>query len=129
MAYVAVAIGGFLGACLRYGISEWVGTFGGFPISTMSINILGSFFLAWFYTVTSRYVMINPYVRLGIGTGFVGAFTTFSTFTADTWKLLAAGFPVSSIWYLILSLVIGLIAAYLGFALGEWQYQKRVVHE
>ncbi len=127
MAYFAVAIGGFLGACLRYGIAEWLGTFHGFPISTMIINIVGSFFLAWFYTVTSRYVKVHPNIRLGIGTGLVGAFTTFSTFTLDSWRLLAAGFETSAFWYVVLTLLIGLLTAYMGYQLGEWQFRKRVV--
>jgi fluoride exporter len=127
MAYIAVAIGGFLGACLRYGLSEWLGTMNGFPGSTLIINVFGSFFLAWFYTITSEHMTVNPNLRLGIGTGLVGAFTTFSTFTVDTWKLLSLGLFSSAFWYVILSLVLGLAAAYIGYFLAEWPFRIRVV--
>jgi fluoride exporter len=127
MAYIAIAIGGFLGACLRYGIAEWLGTMNGFPLATLTINVSGCFFLAWFYTISSEHVTINPILRLGIGTGLVGAFTTFSTFTVDTWKLVSLGLVNRAFWYVILSLVLSLAAAYFGYLLAEWPYRLQVV--
>lgn len=122
MTYLAVAIGGFIGACLRFGISEWMGTVNGFPLSTLLINIFGSFFLAWFYTMTSEYWRINPHVRAGIGTGFVGAFTTFSTFTVEVWNLLRSGENIYAFLYLSLTIVFGLCFAIVGYWLA---YQQR----
>lgn len=127
MAYIAVAIGGFFGACLRYGLAEWLGTINGFPGSTLIINVFGSFFLAWFYTITSEHVTVNPNLRLGIGTGLVGAFTTFSTFTVDTWKLVSLGLFNQAFWYVFLSFLLGIIAAYSGYLLAQWQYRLQVV--
>jgi CrcB protein len=121
VAYLAVAAGGFLGAVARFLISEGLGTWHGFPFATWLINAVGSFFLTWFYTLTQERILIHPYLRLGIGTGFVGAFTTFSTFTADFWKLVQAGLWGYAVTYTILSFVGCLAAAALGLALAAWQ--------
>ncbi|MCL6625671.1 fluoride efflux transporter CrcB [Alicyclobacillus shizuokensis] len=121
MPYLAVALGGGIGACLRYLISEWVGTVHGFPAATLGINLAGSFFLAWFYTITLERVAIHPHLRLGIGTGLVGAFTTFSTFTSEVWSLLAAHAYLWALLYVLLSFVGGLALAALGFFLAHWQ--------
>ena len=90
MPYLAVAIGGFVGAVLRFGLAEFLGTWHGFPIATFLTNLSGSFLLGFFYTLTLERFPIHPHIRLGVGTGLVGAFTTFSTFTAETWELLMA---------------------------------------
>lgn len=127
MAYLAIALGGFIGACLRFGFSEWLGTFHGFPYATLLINVVGSGFLAWFYTRTSEGWIIPPNVRLAIGTGVVGAFTTFSTFTVDGWKLLAASFTWLSLLYVLLSLVFSLACAFLGYGIAWRQSQLRFV--
>jgi len=127
MTYVAVAIGGFIGACLRFGLSEWLGTYHGFPYSTLLINVIGSGFLAWFYTRTSEGWLISPNLRLGIGTGLVGAFTTFSTFTVDAWKLLAANYSWLALLYILLSLLLSIGFAMAGYTLAWRQSQLRFV--
>ncbi|MDQ0190516.1 fluoride efflux transporter CrcB [Alicyclobacillus cycloheptanicus] len=125
MAYLAVAIGGFIGACLRFVISEMIGTVHGFPLATLCINVTGSFFLAWFYTITLERIPIHPHLRLGVGTGLVGAFTTFSTLTVDTWKLVEAGMYTDAALYVTLSFVLGLAAAGFGYALAARQSRLR----
>lgn len=84
MNVVAVGIGGFLGAILRYKVGEWIDTENGFPLETLVVNLFGCLFLAWFFTITTKRWNINPKLKLGIGTGFIGAFTTFSTFSIET---------------------------------------------
>lgn len=121
MAYFAVVLGGFLGACARFAISEWLGTVHGFPLATLLINLVGSFFLAWFYTLTAERIAINPILRIGIGTGFVGAFTTFSTFSVEVWNLYKAGDVKMALLYLLLSFIGGLFAALFGYWLAQRQ--------
>ncbi|MCL6548430.1 MAG: fluoride efflux transporter CrcB [Alicyclobacillus sp.] len=115
MPYLAVAIGGLLGACARYAVSEWVGTYQGFPVATLLINLSGCFVLAWFYTITLERLTVHPLFRLGAGTGFIGAFTTYSTFTVETWKLVQAGAWTAAAGYLLASLVGGLLAGWAGY--------------
>ncbi|MCL6631043.1 MAG: CrcB family protein [Alicyclobacillus herbarius] len=121
MPYLAVALGGCIGACLRYLISEWVGTVHGFPVATLVINWSGSFFLTWFYTVTLERVSIHPHLRLGIGTGLVGAFTTFSTFTTEVWTLIVARAYLWAGLYVLASFLGGLLLAAAGFYIANRQ--------
>lgn len=125
MAYLAVGIGGFLGAITRWAITEWMGRPHGFPLATLLINLTGSFVLAWFYTFTVERVRVHPALRLGIGTGFIGAFTTFSTFTVDSWQLWKSGLILQVAGYVSLTVVGGLFAAFLGYSLAIRQSQLR----
>lgn len=91
MSYLAVAIGGFFGSVARYAVGLWFadlvrGT--GFPWGTLVINLLGCFVLALFLTVALDVLVVSPFIRLGVSTGFIGAFTTFSTFSLETVQLL-----------------------------------------
>jgi fluoride exporter len=125
--YVAVALGGFIGAVLRYVISEWWGTQHGFPLATLVINLAGSFFLMWFYTLTLDRFPIHPHVRLGIGTGLVGAFTTFSTFCVETWKLIESAEYVTAGLYVASSLFGGILLSAIGYFLARRQTELRMV--
>ncbi|SFU94148.1 fluoride efflux transporter CrcB [Alicyclobacillus macrosporangiidus] len=127
MPYLAVAIGGLLGAVARYLISEWVGTLHGFPVATLIINIAGSAFLSWFYTLTLERLPVHPHLRLCIGTGFVGAFTTFSTLTVDVWNLTAAQLYGWAGLYLLLTFAGGLLAAAFGYWVASRQAALRWV--
>jgi CrcB protein len=91
MSYFAVAIGGFLGAIARYIVGQWFTDLvrvTGFPWGTLIINLLGCFVLSLFLTVALDLLVISPFIRLGVSTGFIGAFTTFSTFSLETVQLL-----------------------------------------
>src|SRR5436190_21381098 len=90
-----VGLGGFLGANARYWIGGWVQARWGsaFPWSTFVINVTGSFILGLFMTlVTERYAVPKaPVLRLLVAIGFVGAYTTFSTFEFETLSLVTTG--------------------------------------
>jgi CrcB protein len=105
-----VGAAGFAGALARFGAGRLVGTFWGgqFPLGTFLINVTGSFFLGWFYTFVERRPSIPETVRLAVATGFVGAYTTFST-----WMYEEAGTN------LLGSLGVGLVAVWLGIVLGR----------
>lgn len=115
MAYLAVAAGGFIGAILRYGVSEWLGTLNGVNIATLLTNWAGCLVLGWLNTMTSTHLPIHPHLRLAIGTGMIGAFTTFSTFTVDAWKLFQNGQIEQSLGYILLSVLGGLFCTYFGY--------------
>lgn len=119
MNVVAVGIGGFFGAILRYIIGEWIHTENGFPLGTLIINLAGCFFLAWFFTITAKRWNINPKLRLGIGTGFVGAFTTFSTFSIETLNLIVHHQMIFAFTYVLLSIIGGIGLAFAGAKLAN----------
>jgi len=120
MVYLAVSLGGFLGSCIRYLLGEWFGTYYGFPLTTLIINIIGSFVLAWFYTLTLERLPIHPHIRTGIGTGLIGSFTTFSTFSIDSWKLYQSGEYLYALLYVLLTLGLGLLFAWFGYRSGRF---------
>ncbi|WP_287154982.1 fluoride efflux transporter CrcB [Candidatus Solincola tengchongensis] len=91
--YLLVAIGGMLGAVARYGLSGWISnrTDGGFPYGTLAVNLLGSFIIGFFLILALERFSWSPGVRLFFAVGFLGAFTTFSTFSYETVELLREG--------------------------------------
>ena len=98
MKFIAIAIGGFFGAISRYEVGVLFSPFvreTGFPWGTLMINLVGCFVLALFLTLTLDLLTINPLIRLGASTGFLGAFTTFSTFTMESIRL----FEAEQYWY------------------------------
>ncbi|MGG2073493.1 MULTISPECIES: fluoride efflux transporter CrcB [Lysinibacillus] len=108
--FIAVGIGGIFGAISRYSLSVIIPNTGPFPLTTLFINLLGCFCLAWLFT---SFTKRTPIV-LGIGTGFCGAFTTFSTFSLETLLLLENGEWLQAILYVVVSVVGGLACAWLG---------------
>jgi len=118
MNILAVGIGGFFGSTLRYTIGEWIHSPNGFPLGTMIINLLGCLILAWFFTITSKKWQINPTIKVGIGTGFVGAFTTFSTFSVETLNLINHHQIGFAILYVLVSVFGGIGFAFAGAKLG-----------
>ncbi|GED14152.1 fluoride efflux transporter CrcB [Aneurinibacillus migulanus] len=123
MVYLFIGLGGILGAVLRYGIGTWSGiqTETGFPLPTLLINLAGCFILAFFYTITTTRFTVHPHFRTSFGTGFVGSFTTFSTFGYETLELLQSGRYGLAAIYIALSLIGGYILAYAGIVLGSYE--------
>lgn len=119
----AVGVGGFFGAILRYSVGEWIHTMNGFPLGTLMINLLGCLFLAWFFTITTKRWNINPNLKLGIGTGFTGAFTTFSTFSVETLNLINNHQLLFAFLYVLLSVLGGIGLAITGAKLASVNVQ------
>jgi len=120
MKYISILIGGASGALLRYYISiipyKYINT--SFPIGTFIVNISGSFLIGFLWGISEN-ILIPTNIRFLIFTGFIGAFTTFSTYTLESFKLLQNGqfkFGMSNI---ILSPIIGLIGLFIGYALAK----------
>ena len=116
----AVALGGALGAPARYGISLAVDiTPGTFPWGTFWANISGSLALGFFLALMLRRFPATRYLRPFVATGFLGSYTTYSTFAVETDLLLRNGRTGVALAYVTGSLVAGLIAAWVGGRLGR----------
>ena len=90
---LAVGLGGFVGAVARYSLAGWVQQWSGsrFPAGTMLVNLVGCFAIGAFMAATQERVPLAPETRLFVTLGFLGSFTTFSTFGYETVELLRAG--------------------------------------
>lgn len=108
-----IALFAFIGGSLRLMISQLVPTFN-FPVATLGINLIGSFVLAWLTGMVGRSHHLPPRLNLALGTGMVGAFTTFSTLTLDMYHLLLNHHWWLAAGYVLLSLVGGTLMAWLG---------------
>jgi CrcB protein len=117
---LAVAAGGALGAVLRFVIAtlcgRWFG--GGFPVGTFVINITGSLLLGWFVAVIQERLTVSDTLRLAVAVGFLGAYTTFSTFAYESNSLLEDGSGLKATFNMLGSLALGLVAIRLGIMLG-----------
>ncbi len=118
--WLSIGAFGFFGAMARYGIARLFGRFSAlFPFGTFFINITGCFILGWFLTWAQPRMNIPDPIRLGIAVGFVGAYTTFSTYMFESDRMLSEGQAVRGMLYILGSVMIGIIAVRLGVILGQ----------
>ncbi|KXG44100.1 fluoride efflux transporter CrcB [Tepidibacillus infernus] len=126
MIYFVVGLAGVIGSLLRYYLglsihSWWITSF---PLATLMINYLGSFTLGWFNERITQSYSVPEWLRLGFGTGLIGSFTTFSTFSVETMTLMNQGLWEMAFVYVLLSMVGGLLFAYFGFRVAYFQLRK-----
>jgi fluoride exporter len=114
--YVTIAIFGTLGCWARYGMTNLIQAVYGkeFPYATLSINVGGSFLMGFLFIETLERLTVSPELRTGILTGFIGGYTTFSTFEMEIFLLVEQGRSLGGILYLVLSVVLGFAAAFSG---------------
>ncbi len=122
-----VGLAGFIGAILRFGVSTGVNRIAAtnlpamikpLPAGTLAVNLTGCFFLALVLTwMKDKHV--SDGMRLAVTVGFLGAYTTFSTFAVEVYQLWKSNQPSHGPIYLTLSVVGGLMAVWLGMALGH----------
>jgi CrcB protein len=115
--YILVGLGGFAGANARYVTAKWVGSLveGRFPLGTFLINVSGSFLLGLLGAVIAQKALPNADgLRLALGVGFLGAYTTFSTFEFETHALFEDGVWLTAVTNMFLSLFVGLLAVRFG---------------
>jgi CrcB protein len=120
---LAIALGAIAGALSRYYVGLWftqlLGI--GFPYSTLFINVSGCFAMGFLATLSlERVITIHPDVRLLLTTGFLGSYTTFSTYELDIAALLQERKLASDLIYWLGSSVLGLLGLQLGSALAEF---------
>ncbi|MBM7645575.1 CrcB protein [Scopulibacillus daqui] len=126
MIYWYVGIGGIIGALLRYGVSLAFNSFwsGVFPMATLTTNLLGSCVLGWLTSYLSKNKRLSKELYTGLGTGIIGSFTTFSTFSVETVKLMENAHLGLAFLYVMVSLFGGLLLSYAGYRAGEKMLQR-----
>jgi CrcB protein len=120
--YILVGVGGFVGANARFLVARAVGALfeTRFPLGTFVINISGSFLLGILGAIVAQKVMpSSEAMRLALGVGFLGAFTTFSTFEFETHALLEDGSWLTAAVNMFASLLVGLIAVRAGIVVAK----------
>jgi fluoride exporter len=116
-----VGLGGFLGAATRYLVDGWVSaaTGGTFPWGTLAINLSGSFILGVLFAIATERAILPADVRPAVMIGFVGAYTTFSTWMLESARLIEDGALAAAFLNVGGSVVLGIIAIFLGLAVGR----------
>ncbi len=115
-AMVALSAGGSSGASARYVVDTWATDRWGsaFPWATLLVNVLGSLVLGFYLTLVTERVADRAATRLFVATGFLGAYTTFSTFSYEVVQHIQRGEPLRVSAYVAVSLVAGLLAVVIG---------------
>ena len=121
MQLVLLGLGGFAGAVLRWLVDGWVSERNptAFPLGTLAINLTGSFVLGALFAWVIERNVLPPDVRLPLMVGFLGAYTTFSTFMLESWRLIEEGAYALAAANLVGSVVLGLVAVVAGLAVGR----------
>jgi CrcB protein len=118
---LGIGIGGATGAVTRYRLGRLVmGRWGRtFPLGTFLINISGAYLLCFLTALATGRLHLNPALFTALTTGFLGAYTTFSTFANETVSLLEDGEVPNALIYLLASVLTGLAAGWLGYLTGS----------
>ncbi len=116
-----IAVGGSLGAVARYliNISPLASMLDKFPLPTFVINIVGSFLIGFLMIVFADKFVVNENIRMAVIVGFLGAFTTFSTFEMEVFGLVREREFITGFLYLFLSVFAGFVGVVAGVALGR----------
>lgn len=119
---IAISLGAIAGALSRYYLTLWfTNRWGfGFPYGTFFINISGCLIMGFFASLAmEKTVLISPEIKLIVATGFLGAYTTFSTFGLDTIGLLQSGNWLAATGYFFGSTILGVISVQLGMIIAR----------
>lgn len=122
MPLILIGIGGFAGAVTRYVVDGVVSerTGGSFPWGTLAVNLTGSFVLGLLFALTTERAILPAEIRGPILIGFIGAYTTFSTYMLETWRLAESGALGLAVANLAGSTLLGMIAVVAGLAVGRY---------
>jgi len=116
---IAIFLGGGCGALSRYLIIDQINKISSnsFPYATILVNVLGAFLIGIIYYLLISKIIINEQLKLFITIGFLGGFTTFSSFNLDFFKLIESGSIFLAILYALASFLITIVAFYIGYSL------------
>lgn len=115
--YLAIGIGGFIGAILRAYTAGIVNHAfkHDIPFGTLTVNLIGSFILGLLIGLIQFSVIQNPHIKSMLTTGMMGAFTTFSTFAVESFFLIKNGLIIESLTYILLNVIGSIILAAAGY--------------
>jgi CrcB protein len=118
---ILIGLGGFAGAISRYLVDGLVSdrTGGAFPWGTLAVNASGSFLLGLLFAMTAERAILPAEIRGPVMIGFIGAYTTFSTYTLESWLLVESGSYGPALANLGGSVLVGLIAVAAGLVVGR----------
>ena len=120
MKILLIAIGSGLGGVLRYLVPCWIGAAKGFPWATLTVNVVGSLLIGLLSGLLARHGGSSAEsIRAFAVVGFCGGFTTFSTFSNETFHLIECNQWLSAVAYVSLSILAGLTAVFLGYAISK----------
>ena len=116
-----IGLAGALGALTRYSLSGFVQRYSGFtfPVGTLAVNLLGTFLFGFIWSLVEQRLVISVETRVVILSGFLGAFTTFSSFMFETSALVGDGQWGYALLNITAQIVLGMIAIFLGLAAGR----------
>ena len=119
--FIAIFLGGGFGALSRYLIIDQNNKLGtnSFPYGTMLVNILGALLIGAIYYLLISKVIINEQLKVFITIGFLGGFTTFSSFNLDFFKLIESGNMFLAIMYALFTFLTTIVAFYIGYSLSR----------
>jgi len=117
-----VAIGGAIGSASRYLVTLAVQSRvdSGFPAGTLLVNVTGAFLLGLIMRYSVQSFAISPEMRLLLTTGLCGGYTTFSTFSYESARMIEDGEWRTPLLYMVLSVILSLAAMFLGFRAAQW---------
>jgi len=118
---LAIGIGGAIGSLLRFWMSIWVHSFAGrgFPYGTLTVNVLGCLVMGVLFVLFTERFSDNAVLRAGMLIGVIGGFTTFSSFSIETFNLIEQGAYIKAVSNMALSLVLCVGGTWLGVILGR----------
>lgn len=118
---LAIAAGGAAGSVLRFWLSTWVHSFAGrsFPYGTLAVNVLGCLAMGFLFVLLVERLSGNTVLRAGILIGVLGGFTTFSSFSIETFNLIEQGAWLKSVANMAASLLLCVGATWVGVILGR----------
>ncbi len=121
MKILYIGLFGGLGCIARYLLTIWTQQLAGreFPYGTVLVNVMGSFLLGLLLTVGVRQFPVSPDMRLGLAVGFLGGFTTFSTFSYQTLILLEEGSHWPAVANVLFNVSLSLVGAFAGVLVGR----------
>lgn len=121
MPLILIGIGGFVGAVTRYLVDGAIAdrAASSFPLGTLAVNVSGSFALGLLFALSAERSILPADVRGPLLIGFIGAYTTFSTYMLESWRLVEGGAVGMAMLNLAGSVAIGMVAVVVGLTIGR----------
>lgn len=121
MPYILIAVGGACGAAARFALDSWVSAraSGDFPWGTLLVNVSGTFMLGLLFSLAVERGVLSAEIRLPLLVGFLGSYTTFSTWMLETLRLVEEGAWLAAVVNAAGSVMLGMAAVVVGIAIGR----------